>query len=115
MWLGHEVWCMRYMSFELVFAGFLLVLSYLWSRTGKSADLPRIGPPTIFGYIWTALRFTFQNATLIAEGREKFSGRPFIVPTSNGSLIIVGPDNIEVLQQSNDTVVRYFPQQFFMQ
>jgi hypothetical protein len=94
------------MSFELVFAGFLLVLSYLWFKTRKSIDLPRIGPPTIFGYIWTALRFAFQSATLVTEGREKFSGRPFVTPTFTGPLVIIGPDNFEVLQQSNDAVVR---------
>jgi hypothetical protein len=87
-------------------AGFVLFLSYqLFKSSTPNIKLPRVGPPTAFGYIWTLWYSVFHQQELFAEGREKFHGRPFVVPTLAGSLVVVGSGCVEFLQQSDDSVV----------
>jgi hypothetical protein len=92
-----------YMFIELTVALVLIALSIQWFFT-NTTNLPRVGPPTFLGYIWTALRFTYDR-TLIDQARQSFSGRPFVMPTLGGSFIVVGPEMVEFMQHHNDTVV----------
>jgi hypothetical protein len=91
---------------EVVVALLLLLLSYQWWTTPRrKLDLPRVGPPTIFGYIYTAVRWVTQSREILVGGREQFSGQPFVIPTMSGPLIVLGAETVEFLQQSDDTVV----------
>jgi hypothetical protein len=92
---------------EFAVASLIISLLFQWYQASKKLCLPRLGPPTPFGYMWTALRFTRAHPKLIEEGREAFAGRPFVLPTLGGPFIIVGPDFIEFLQRCDDSVVRY--------
>lgn len=74
--------------------------------TASPPGIPRVGAPGLIGYIRTALAFTVNAENLLSEGCTKFSGRPFAVPTLAGLLIILGPELIEQLRASNDTIVR---------
>jgi hypothetical protein len=95
------------MVVEVVVALLLLLLSYQWWTTPeRQLDIPRVGPPTVFGYMYTAVRFVTKSAEILDDGWRQFSGRPFVVPTLSGSMIIVGAEVVEFLQQSDDTVVR---------
>jgi hypothetical protein len=94
------------MSFKLVVV-VLLYICYKLLKPGKRLTIPRLGPPTPFGYLWTAARSFVNHEKVIAEGRVKFGGRPFILPTANGGIVIVGPENVQFLQTSNDTIVRF--------
>ena len=95
------------MFFKLVVVYVLLYICYKLLKPGKRLTIPRIGPPTPFGYLWTAIRCFVIHKKVIAEGRVKFGGRPFLLPTANGGIIIVGPENVEFLQSSNDTIVSF--------
>lgn len=66
------VFCL--MLFALTYAR----LAYAISQTG---GVPRVGKPGVLGFISTALRYTTDAYPVILEGRAKFSGRPFILPT----------------------------------
>jgi hypothetical protein len=95
---------------EVALTLFVLYLSYSWSLSQKGSrriPLPRIGPPTIFGYIWTALRFTLHPDRVLAEARTRFSGRPYVLPSLGGSLVILSGDDVEFLRRADDKVVRY--------
>lgn len=65
----------------------VIYLAYLRLERGISypGGVPRVGGPGVLGYISTALRYTFDAEPVIIEGREKFSGRPFVVPTLAGA------------------------------
>jgi cytochrome P450 len=41
---------------------------------------------------------------VISEGREKFSGHPFILPSFFGSQVVVGPENVDFLRTSSDSI-----------
>jgi len=93
------------MFLQLAIALFLLFSFIQWRISTSGLNLPRVGPPTVFGYIWTALQSSYRTPALISEGREKYSGRPFVLPTSSGSVVVVGPECLQLFQQNNDTVV----------
>jgi hypothetical protein len=92
------------MFVETVLLVFLLFLSYRWSQAKSQANLPRLGPPTPLGYIWTLFRFVLHPRELLAEGKARFSGRPFIVPTLMGPFVIVGKENVECLRNEEAVV-----------
>src|ERR1700733_13031624 len=95
------------MFFKLVVVYVLLYICYKLLKPGKRLTIPRLGTPTPFGYLWTAIRFVVNHKNVIAEGRVKFGGRPFLLPTALGGIIIVGPENVECLRSSNDTIVSF--------
>src|ERR1700721_2237597 len=92
------------MFFKLVVVYVLLYICYKLLKPGKRLTIPRIGPPTPFGYL---IRYVVNHKNVIAEGRVKFGGRPFLLPTAFGGIIIVGPENVEFLRSGNDTIVSF--------
>jgi hypothetical protein len=92
------------MLVEIVLLVFLLFLSYRWSQAKYQANIPRLGPPTVLGYLWTLFRFVLHPRELLAEGRIRFSGRPFVVPMLMGPVVIVGKENVESLR-SEEAIV----------
>lgn len=89
---------------EVLLTLFVLFLSFQWSRNSR-LKIPRVGPPTIFGYVWTALRFTFKPTEVIEEGRARFGGRPFILPSLSGSWILLSGEDIEFVRNADDSTV----------
>ncbi|KAF9467379.1 cytochrome P450 [Collybia nuda] len=85
-----------------------LTASVVWTfvRLAKGisypGDVPRFGEPGIFGYLKTAIRYTFDAETVISEGREKYSGKPFAVPTLSGPVFLLGPGYYEIIRSSTD-------------
>jgi len=65
----------------LVVAVVLLVYVRILQGTSYSGGVPRLGKPGVWGYISTALRWTIDAESVIMEGRSKFSGRPYTIPT----------------------------------
>lgn len=61
----------------------ITALTYFRILRGISytGGVPRVGSPGVLGYIVTALKYTFNATSIIAEGRSQFSGRPFVLPT----------------------------------
>ncbi|KAF7328279.1 Ent-kaurene oxidase [Mycena venus] len=49
-------------------------------------------------------RSVLDSEGLVAEGWRKFGGKPFILPSMTGEWIILGPEFVEVLRKSDDTV-----------
>ena len=84
-----------------------LILSYQWSKTSR-LTIPRVGPPTIFGYAWTALRFTFKPVEVMYEAKARFGGRPYVLPSLGGSWIVLSGDDIEFLRSSDDSTVSIY-------
>lgn len=91
----------------LAVAAIALLIAYYITRrvTSQSLDLPRVGQPGLIGYLSAALRFTLHAENLIVEGREKFCGQPFVLPTLAGSVILLSPEHLPVLRSSSDNVV----------
>jgi hypothetical protein len=58
-----------------------LVYVRILQGTSYSGGVPRLGKPGVWGYISTALRWTIDAESVILEGRSKFSGRPYTIPT----------------------------------
>lgn len=71
----------------------------------KVPGIPRIGKPGIIGYISTQFRYVLHGEECLREGYEQFSGRPFVLPTLAGPLVVLGPEYVDMLRTSNDTVV----------
>jgi hypothetical protein len=92
------------MLVEIALVVSALFLSYWLFLSGSRASLPRLGPSTVLGYLWTVLRFARHPRELLAEGRACFSGHPFIMPTLAGPVVVVGKENIECLR-NEDAVV----------
>ena len=65
----------------LVVAVVILVYVRILQGTSYSGGVPRLGKPGVWGYISTALRWTIDAESVILEGRSKFSGRPYTIPT----------------------------------
>ncbi|KAF7297356.1 hypothetical protein MIND_00969100 [Mycena indigotica] len=70
----------------------------------KRAKLPRVGRAGPFGYAWTVLRSVLDSDGLVEEGWAKYGGKPFVLPSMSGEWIVLGPDDIEQLRRSDDTV-----------
>lgn len=103
-----------------LFAVLYARLGYAISQTG---GVPRVGKPGVLGFVSTALRYTKDAYSVILEGREKFSGRPFIIPTlvmcivrfaawlllmprvQSGPFFLLGPEHLERIRSSPDTEV----------
>jgi hypothetical protein len=59
----------------------LLVYVRILHGISYSGGVPRLGKPGVWGYISTALRWTIDAESVILEGRSKFCGRPYTIPT----------------------------------
>ncbi|KAJ6468009.1 cytochrome P450 [Mycena vitilis] len=70
----------------------------------KRAHLPRVGRAGPLGYVWAVLRSVLDSDGLVAEGWQKFGGKPFILPSMTGEWIALGPEYVELLRKSDDTV-----------
>ncbi|KAJ7457038.1 cytochrome P450 [Mycena latifolia] len=66
--------------------------------------LPRVGRAGPLGYAWTVLRSVLDSDGLVEEGWSKFGGKPFILPSMSGEWIVLGPDDVELLRKSDDSV-----------
>lgn len=69
-------------------------------------NLPRVGRPGPFGYVWTVIRSVFDSNGIVDEGCKQFGGKPFIFPTMSGQVVVLGPENVELIRKSDDSVVR---------
>lgn len=67
--------------------------------------LPRVGRAGPIGYALCVLRSVLDSDGLVAEGWDKFGGKPFILPSMTGEWIVLGPEFVELLRKSDDTVV----------
>ncbi|KAF8888643.1 hypothetical protein BD779DRAFT_454966 [Infundibulicybe gibba] len=86
----------------LVLALFYLYLARALAYTG---GVSRVGPPGVWGYISTALRYVLHTADVIREGKDQFGGRPFAIPTLSGYIFYVGPEYLERMRTSTDDTV----------
>ncbi|KAJ7123770.1 cytochrome P450 [Mycena epipterygia] len=66
--------------------------------------LPRVGMAGPIGYAATVLRSVLDSEGLVDEGWRKFGGKPFILPSMSGEWIVLGPDDVELLRRSDDSV-----------
>jgi len=69
---------------------------------------PRVGNQTPFGigYLITALQAITKSPELIEEGLKKYPGKPFVLPTLGGSLLLTeNKSDIEIMRRSDDSVV----------
>ena len=69
------------------------------------SNLPRVGSRGPFGYAWAVLRSVLDSNGLVEEGFKRFGGKPFILPSMSGEWIVLGPENVELLRKSDDSVV----------
>lgn len=91
------------LSMAVLAAVFIAYLRLL-KVTAVPPGIPRLGIPGLTGYLYTALRYTLDAEPVMKSGREQFSGHPYAVPTLAGSVIVLGPEYLELLRASNDTV-----------
>ncbi|KAF9049732.1 cytochrome P450 [Panaeolus papilionaceus] len=89
-----------------LFTATALVLLYARIARGisYSGGVPRVGKPGVLGYLRTALRWTVDGGTVIAEGRHKYGGKPFVVPMLSGPVFLLGPEWLERIRAGPDSV-----------
>jgi len=65
---------------------------------------PRVGNQTPFGigYLITALQAITKGPELIKEGLKKYPGKPFILPTLGGSVLLTANKGDVKLMRRND-------------
>jgi hypothetical protein len=87
--------------------GATLLLSFVFLRLLRRnrAKLPRVGRAGPIGYVWTVLRSVLDSDGLVTEGWERFDGKPFILPSMTGEWIVLGPEFVDLLRKSDDSVV----------
>lgn len=77
--------------FQTVFLLLVALVTWTYIRVAKGisypGDVPRFGEPGVWGYLTTAFRYTFDAESVISEGRAKYSGQPFAVPTLVSSFV----------------------------
>ena len=83
----------------------LALFSYLWylDASVSRSNIPRVGPPTVLGYIWSIFRHFFNARAVVEEGRRKFDGRPFIMPSLVGPTVVIGRNNMDSLHNQPTT------------
>lgn len=79
------------------------------SRRRHTTRLPRVGKAGPLGYVWIVIRSVFDCNSVVEEGCKQFKGQPFVFPTLGGEIVILGPDNTELLRRSDDSVVSGMP------
>ena len=82
---------------------FLSVSVRIFTRSRR--PFPRVGAPGPFGYVWTVIRSVIDCDRVVEEGCKQFGGKTFVLPSLGGEIIIMGPENVETLRRSDDTVV----------
>lgn len=110
--------------FQSVFLLLVALVAWTYIRVAKGisypGDVPRFGEPGVWGYLTTAFRYTFDAESVISEGRAKYSGQPFAVPTlvssfvlspgpeypmtppKSGPVFLLGPQYYEIVRSSTD-------------
>lgn len=73
--------------------------------TRNRRPFPRVGAPGPIGYVWTVIRSVIDCDRVVEEGCKQFGGKTFILPSLGGEMVIMGPENIETLRRSDDSVV----------
>ncbi|KAK7063836.1 Ent-kaurene oxidase [Favolaschia claudopus] len=90
---------------ETILATLALITAILFYRTHNQTGLPRVGGKGPIGFILTALRSITSYEELLNEGLQNFGGKPFVLPTMTGQLVVVGPENLELVRTSDDSVI----------
>ena len=93
---------------HLIVVTIAFIFAFAYLRHGlalQRSRLPVIGRPDIIGFIYNAIRFTLDSRVVLREGREKFQGQPFLVPTLSGYVIVLGREHADLLRLSNDKTV----------
>ncbi|KAJ7361121.1 cytochrome P450 [Mycena albidolilacea] len=94
------------MQLETLVAASVALVAFSAYLTHNRTGLPRIGKAGPVGFILTALRSIGSFEDLIKEGLNKYGGKPFVVPTMAGSVIMVsGPENIDLIEASDDSAI----------
>lgn len=83
----------------------LVVIRSCLALKKRTKRLPRVGRAGPIGYALCVLRSILDSDGLVAEGWDKFGGKPFILPSMTGEWIVLGPEFVELLRKSDDTVV----------
>lgn len=73
--------------------------------TQSRRPFPRVGAPGPFGYVWTVIRSVIDCDKVVEEGCKQFGGKSFVLPSLGGEMVIMGPENVEMLRRSDDSVV----------
>ncbi|PPQ98643.1 hypothetical protein CVT24_003976 [Panaeolus cyanescens] len=83
-----------------------LILLYVRIYRGISyaGGVPRVGKSGVLGYIKTAVWWTFDGGSVIAEGRRKYGGKPFVIPMLSGPVFLLGPEWLERIRAGPDSV-----------
>jgi hypothetical protein len=69
---------------------------------------PRVGNQTPFGigYLITAFKAITKAPELIEEGLTKYHGKPFVLPTLGGSMLLTSNKaDVELMRKSDDSTV----------
>ncbi|KAK7063838.1 Ent-kaurene oxidase [Favolaschia claudopus] len=90
---------------KTILATLALLTAVLFYLTHNRTGLPRVGGKGPIGFILTALRSIMSYEELLNEGWQKFGGKPFILPTMAGQLIVLGPENLDLVRTSDDSVI----------
>ncbi|KAJ7203631.1 cytochrome P450, partial [Mycena pura] len=92
-------------AIALVTLAVLYTAARIAKRMRASAPLlPRVGRAGPLGYAWAVLRSVLDSEGLVAEGCARFGGRPFVLPSMSGEWVVLGPENVELLRRSDDSV-----------
>ena len=94
---------MLYGAILVASLAFLAVSVRLWTQSRY--PFPRVGAPGPFGYVWTVIRSVIDCDRVVEEGCKQFGGKTFVLPSLGGEMVIMGPENVETLRRSDDSVV----------
>ncbi|KAF7337643.1 Ent-kaurene oxidase [Mycena sanguinolenta] len=83
----------------------VVFVAFVFYWTHNQTGLPRVGKSGPLGFILTALKSITSFADLLDEGLNKYGGKAFVVPTMAGSLIVAGPENVDLFKSSDDTAI----------
>ncbi|KAJ6520279.1 cytochrome P450 [Mycena sanguinolenta] len=93
------------MQVETLVAVPVVLIASVFYLTHNRTGLPRVGKSGPLGFILTALKSITSFADLIDEGLNKYGGKAFVIPTMAGSLIVAGPENVDLFKSSDDTAI----------
>ncbi|KAK7063842.1 Ent-kaurene oxidase [Favolaschia claudopus] len=90
---------------ETLLATLAVLITGLFYLTHNRTGLPRVGGKGPIGFILTALKSLTSFEELINEGWHKYGGKPFALPTMAGQVVLVGPENVDLIRMSDDSVI----------